>query len=197
MHYKTNSMKALFSYLYVILALFITSCSDDPTSEIEYNYTQSKEFVFSEDYTIDKWQELDSLFKSSLGQFRFNESKYDIEYISKTDALAMNYESISQEFYKKYFSMKINKLQYLITSVDFTDAASFENFSSLLSSTQEEFDALNTKMSPEIRNTISENIGLVYGNLLEKKSKIFSEDLNNKIEDITNQIKFTLKGLFN
>ena len=171
-------------------------CSSEPTSEVESNYQETKSFVSSKVYDLDKWFELDSIFNSSVYKFKSNESQIKPEYISKVDSISAKYNDLTKEFYKNYFLNQVDKLKSLVSSIDFDNKVSYENFNDFFSKTTQEFYDLNEKITPETRKEISEKIGYVYSEFIEKKAEMYNEDFNADFEDFKNQMKTTLENLF-
>ncbi len=171
-------------------------CSSQPTSEVESNYQETKSFVSSKVYDLDKWFELDSIFNSSVYKFKSNESQIKPEYISKVDSISTKYNDLTKEFYKNYFLNQVDKLKSLVSSIDFDDKLSYENFNDFFSKTTQEFYDLNEKITPETRKEISEKIGSVYAEVIENKAEIFNENFKADFEDFKTQMKTTLENLF-
>lgn len=188
---KTSIFFSTFS-----LFILLMGCTSQLTSEVENNYQQTKSFVSSKVYDLDKWFELDSIFKSSVYKFKSNESKIKPEHISKVDSISAKYNDLTKEFYKNYFLNQVDKLKSLVSSIDFEDKLSYENFNDFFSNTTQEFYDLNEKISPETRKEISEKIGSVYAEVIENKAEIFNENLKADFEDFKNQMKTTLENLF-
>ncbi len=181
----------------LILFLLLMGCTSKPTREVESNYEETKSFVSSEVYDLDEWFELDSIFNSSVYKFKSNESQIKPEYISKVDSISTKYKDLTKEFYKNYFLNQVDKLKLLVSSIDFDDKLSYENFNDFFSKTTQEFYDLNEKITPETRKEISEKIGSVYAEVIENKTKIFNENFKADFKDFKNQIKTTLENLFN
>lgn len=178
------------------LCLLLIGCSSEPTNEVESNYQETKSFVSSKVYDLDKWFELDSIFNSSVYKFKSNESQIKPEYISKVDSISAKYNDLTKEFYKNYFLNQVDKLKSLVSSIDFDDKLSYENFNDFFSKTTQEFYDLNQKITPEARKEISEKIGFVYAEVIENKAEIFNENFKADFEDFKNQMKTTLENLF-
>ena len=178
------------------LFLLLMGCTSQPTSEVESNYQETKSFVSSKVYDLDKWFELDSIFNSSVYKFKSNESQIKPEYISKVDSISTNYNDLTKEFYKNYFLNQVDKLKSLVSSIDFDDKLSYENFNDFFSKTTQEFYDLNEKITPETRKEISKKIGSVYAKVIENKAEIFNENIKADFEDFKNQMKTTLENLF-
>ncbi|MDG1328281.1 MAG: hypothetical protein P8P41_07555 [Flavobacteriaceae bacterium] len=178
------------------LLLLLMGCSS-PTKEVERNYQETKSFVSSKVYDLDKWFQLDSIFNSSVYEFRSNESKVKPEYNSKVDSITTNYNDLTKEFYENYFFNQFDKLESLVSSIDFNDKLSYENFNDFFSKTTQEFYDLNEKITPETRKEISEKIGSVYAQVIENKAEIFNENLKADFEDFKNQMQTTLQNFFN
>jgi hypothetical protein len=178
------------------LFLLLMGCSSHPTNEVERNYQESKSFVSSKVYDLDKWLQLDSIFNSSVYRFKSNEFKVKSEYISKVDSISSNYNNLTKEFYKNYFFNQVEKLESLVSSIDFNDKVSYENFYDFFSKTTQEFYDLNEKITPETRKEISEKIGLVHAEVIENNAEIFNENFKADFEDFKNQMKTTLQNLF-
>ena len=104
------------------------SCSPDPTNEVSNNYDISKSFISSKNYDLNKWLVLDSIFDSSVYDFKLNQSKFKAEYIKKVDSLNLSHDELSQEFYKDYFLNQLEDLKSLVSSIDFNNKVSTENF---------------------------------------------------------------------
>ena len=183
-------------YFTISLLLFLMSCSSQPTNDVESNYQETKSFVSSKVYDLDKWFELDSIFNSSVYKFKSNESQIKPEYISKVDSISAKYNDLTKEFYKNYFLNQVDKLKSLVSSIDFDDKLSYENFNDFFSKTTQEFYNLNEKITPETRKEISEKIGSVYAEVIETKAEIFNENIKADFEDFKNQMKTTLENLF-
>ena len=81
-------------------------------------------------------------------------------------------------------------------SIDFDNKLSYEKFNNFFSKTTKEFYDLNEKITPETRKEISENIGSIYAEVIEKKAEIFNENFNADLEDFKNQMKTTFQNLF-
>lgn len=171
-------------------------CTSKPTTEVESNYEETKSFVSSEVYDLDEWFELDSIFNSSVYKFKSNESQIKPEYISKVDSISNKYKDLTKEFYKNYFLNQVDKLKLLVSSIDFDDKLSYENFNDFFSKTTQEFYDLNEKITPETRKEISEKIGSVYAEVIENKAEIFNENFKADLKDFKNQMKTTLENLF-
>jgi hypothetical protein len=180
----------------LILFLLLMGCTSKPTREVESNYEETKSFVSSEVYDLDEWFELDSIFNSSVYKFKSNESQIKPEYISKVDSISNKYKDLTKEFYKNYFLNQVDKLKLLVSSIDFDDKLSYENFNDFFSKTTQEFYDLNEKITPETRKEISEKIGSVYAEVIENKAEIFNENFKADLKDFKNQIKTTLENLF-
>ena len=180
----------------LILFLLLMGCTSKPTREVESNYEETKSFVSSEVYDLDEWFELDSIFNSSVYKFKSNESQIKPEYISKVDSISTKYKDLTKEFYKNYFLNQVDKLKLLVSSIDFDDKLSYENFNDFFSKTTQEFYDLNEKITPETRKEISEKIGSVYAEVIENKAEIFNENFKADLKDFKNQIKTTLENLF-
>lgn len=189
--------KICVSSFMLSLFLILMGCTSQPTKEVESNYQETKSFVSSKVYDLDKWFELDSIFNSSVYKFKSNEYKVKPEYISKVDSISSKYNDLTKEFYKNYFLNQVNKLKSLVSSIDFDDKLSYENFNDFFSKTTQEFYDLNEKITPETRKEISEKIGSVYAEVIENKAEIFNENFKADIEDFKNQMKTTLQNLFN
>ena len=186
-----------FNFFLVITTIsFIMSCSPDPTNEVSNNYDISKNFISSKNYDLNKWLELDSIFDSSVYDFKLNQSKFKTEYIKKVDSLNLSYDELSQEFYKNYFLNQLEDLKSLVSSIDFNNKVSTENFNNFFSKTMEEFYKLNQKMTPDDRAEISKDLGKLYADLIEYSSEVFNNELMSNIEDFANQFKSTLENLF-
>ena len=188
---KTSIFFSTFSVFILLMG-----CTSQLTSEVENNYQQTKSFVSSKVYDLDKWFELDSIFNSSVYKFKFNESKIKSEHISKVDSISAKYNDLTKEFYKNYFLNQVDKLKSLVSSIDFEDKLSYENFNDFFSNTTQEFYDLNEKISPETRKEISEKIGSVYAEVIENKAEIFNENFKADFIDFKNQMKTTLENLF-
>jgi len=178
------------------LCLLLMGCSSQPTNEVESNYQETKSFVSSKVYDLDKWFELDSIFNSSVYKFKSNETQIKPEYISRVDSISTKYNDLTKEFYKNYFLNQVDKLKSLVSSIDFDDKLSYENFNDFFSKTTQEFYNLNEKITPETRKEISEKIGSVYAEVIENKADIFNENIKADFEDYKNQMKTTLENLF-
>ena len=178
------------------LHLLLMGCSSQPTNEVESNYQETKSFVSSKVYDLDKWFELDSIFNSSVYKFKSNESQFKPEYISKVDSISANYNDPTKQFYRNYFLNQVDKLKLLMGSIDFDNKLSYEKFNNFFSKTTKEFYDLNEKITPETRKEISENIGSIYAEVIEKKAEIFNENFNADLEDFKNQMKTTFQNLF-
>ena len=178
------------------LCLLLMGCSSEPTNEVESNYQETKSFVSSKVYDLDKWFELDSIFNSSVYKFKSNESQIKPEYISNVDSISAKYNDLTKEFYKNYFLNQVDKLKSLVSSIDFDNKVSYENFNDFFSKTTQEFYNLNEKITPETRKEISEKIGSVYAEVIENKADIFNENFKADFEDFKNQMKTTLENLF-
>ena len=183
-------------YFTISLLLLLLSCSSQPTNDVESNYQETKSFVSSKVYDLDKWFELDSIFNSSVYKFKSNESQIKPEYISKVDSISAKYNDLTKEFYKNYFLNQVDKLKSLVSSIDFDDKLSYENFNDFFSKTSKEFYDLNEKITPETRKEISEKIGSVYAEVIENKAEIFNKNFKADFEDFKNQTKTTLENLF-
>ena len=188
--------KILGKYFTISLLLLLMSCSSQPTNDVESNYQETKSFVSSKVYDLDKWFELDSIFNSSVYKFKSNESQIKPEYISKVDSISAKYNDLTKEFYKNYFLNQVDKLKSLVSSIDFDDKLSYEKFNDFFSKTTQEFYNLNEKITPETRKEISEKIGSVYAEVIENKAEIFNENFKADFEDFKNQMKTTLENLF-
>ena len=171
-------------------------CTSQPTNEVESNYQETKSFVSSKVYDLDKWFELDSIFNSSVYKFKSSESQIKPEHISKVDSISTKYNDLTKEFYKNYFLKQVDKLKSLVSSIDFDNKVSYENFNGFFSKTTQEFYDLNEKITPETRKEISEKIGSVYAEVIENKAEIFNENFKADFEDFKNQMKTTLQNLF-
>ena len=178
------------------LCLLLMGCSSQPTNEVESNYQETKSFVSSKVYDLDKWFELDSIFNSSVYKFKSNETQIKPEYISRVDSISTKYNDLTKEFYKNYFLNQVDKLKSLVSSIDFDDKLSYENFNDFFSKTTQEFYNLNEIITPETRKEISEKIGSVYAEVIENKADIFNENIKADFEDYKNQMKTTLENLF-
>ena len=178
------------------LCLLLIGCSSQPTNEVESNYQKTKGFVSSKVYDLDKWFELDSIFNSSVYKFKSSESQIKPEHISKVDSISAKYNDLTKEFYKNYFLNQVDKLKSLVSSIDFDNKVSYENFNDFFSKTTQEFYNLNEKITPETRKEISEKIGSVYAEVIETKAEIFNENIKADFEDFKNQMKTTLENLF-
>lgn len=178
------------------LCLLLIGCSSQPTNEVESNYQKTKGFVSSKVYDLDKWFELDSIFNSSVYKFKSSESQIKPEHISKVDSISAKYNDLTKEFYKNYFLNQADKLKSLVSSIDFDNKVSYENFNDFFSKTTQEFYNLNEKITPETRKEISEKIGSVYAEVIENKAEIFNENFKADFEDFKNQMKTTLENLF-
>ena len=178
------------------LCLLLIGCSSQPTNEVESNYQKTKGFVSSKVYDLDKWFELDSIFNSSVYKFKSNESQIKPEYISKVDSISAKYNDLTKQFYRNYFLNQVDKLKSLVSSIDFDDKLTYENFNDFFSKTTQEFYDLNEKITPETRKEISEKIGSVYAEVIENKAEIFNENFKADFEDFKNQMKTTLENLF-
>lgn len=183
-------------YFTISLLLLLMSCSSQPTNDVESNYQETKSFVSSKVYDLDKWFELDSIFNSSVYKFKSNESQIKPEYISKVDSISAKYNDLTKEFYKNYFLNQVDKLKSLVSSIDFDDKLSYEKFNDFFSKTTQEFYNLNEKITPETRKEISEKIGSVYAEVIENKAEIFNKNFKADFEDFKNQMKTTLENLF-
>lgn len=187
-----------FNFFLVITTIsFIMSCSPDPTNEVSNNYDISKSFISSKNYDLNKWLVLDSIFDSSVYDFKLNQSKSKPEYIKKVDSLNLSHDELSQEFYKNYFLNQLEDLKSLVSSIDFNNKVSTENFNNFFSKTMEEFYKLNQKMTPDDRAEISKDLGKLYADVIEYSSEVFNNELMSNIEDFANQFKSTLENLFN
>ena len=184
------------AYFTISLLLLLMSCSSQPTNDVESNYQETKSFVSSKVYDLDKWFELDSIFNSSVYKFKSNESQIKPEYISKVDSISAKYNDLTKEFYKNYFLNQVDKLKSLVSSIDFDDKLSYEKFNDFFSKTTQEFYNLNEKITPETRKEISEKIGSVYAEVIENKAEIFNKNFKADFEDFKNQMKTTLENLF-
>ena len=171
-------------------------CASQPTNEVESNYQKTKSFVSSKVYDLDKWFELDSIFNSSVYKFKSSESQIKPEHISKVNSISTKYNDLTKEFYKNYFLKQVDKLKSLVSSIDFDNKVSYENFNGFFSKTTQEFYDLNEKITPETRKEISEKIGSVYAEVIETKAEIFNENIKADFEDFKNQMKTTLENLF-
>jgi len=180
----------------IILFSFIISCMKDPTLDLEYNFNESKNFVKSNNYDLEKWFELDSTFKASIYQFNDENYEKNSEYVNKYDSLKIKYNDLTKEFYKNYFLNQVDKLKSLVSSIDFDDKLSYENFNDFFSKTTQEFYDLNEKITPETRKEISKKIGSVYAEVIENKAEIFNKNFKADFEDFKNQTKTTLENLF-
>lgn len=174
----------------------ILSCSYDPTSEVEYNHDVSKNFIASEKYDLNKWLELDSLFDSSVYNFKSNQPNLKSEDIDKVDSLILSYDELSKQFYKNYFLSQLEELKSIVGSINFDNKLSLEKLNNFLSNTVEEFYNYNQKLSPETRKNVSENLGVLYAEIIQNSAEVFNEDLMSNIEDFSNQFKSTLQNLF-
>ena len=177
----------------LVLAL---SCSQDPTLEVEFNLDESKSFVTSKNYDLEKWFELDSIFNSSVYKFSAVNSQSNLQYTRKVDSIKLIYHELTKEFYKNYFLKQIDKLKSLVGAIDFDDKLSYENFNDFFSKTTQEFYDLNEKITPETRKEISEKIGSLYAKVIENKATIFNENFKADFEDFKNQTQTTLQNLF-
>lgn len=184
-------------FLVLTIISFIMSCSPDPTNEVSNNYDISKSFISSKNYDLNKWLVLDSIFDSSVYDFKLNQSKFKAEYIKKVDSLNLSHDELSQEFYKDYFLNQLEDLKSLVSSIDFNNKVSTENFNNFFSKTMEEFYKLNQKMTPDDRAEISKDLGKLYADVIEYSSEVFNNELMSNIEDFANQFKSTLENLFN
>jgi len=191
-----NLNKIFFTLCFCISLILAVSCSQDPTLEVEFNFDESKSFVTSKNYDLEKWFELDSIFNSSVYQFSALNSQSSSQYISKVDSLKLIYNELTKEFYKNYFLKQIDKLKYLVGAIDFDNKLSYENFNDFFSKTTREFYDLNEKITPETRKEISEKIGSLYAKVIENKAEIFNENFKADFEDFKNQTKTTLQNLF-
>ena len=194
--FKKNMFKFWVSSFTLYLCLLLMGCSSQPANEVENNYQETKSFVSSKDYDLDKWFKLDSIFNSSIYHFNLNKSQYKPKYIRKVDSLSLSYDDLSKEFYENYLLNQLDKLKALIGSIDFNNKLSYENFNDFFSKTTQEFYDLNEKITPETRKEISEKIGYVYSEFIEKKAEMYNEDFNADFEDFKNQMKTTLENLF-
>ena len=186
-----------FNFFLVLTTIsFIMSCSSDPTTEVSNSYDISKSFISSKNYDLNKWLELDSIFDSSVYNFKLNQSKSNPEHIKKVDSLNLSHDELSQEFYKNYFLNQLEDLKSLVSSIDFNNKVSTENFNNFFSKTMEEFYKLNQKMTPDDRAEISKDLGKLYADLIEYSSEVFNNELMSNIEDFANQFKSTLENLF-
>ena len=106
-------------FLVLTIISFIMSCSPDPTNEVSNNYDISKSFISSKNYDLNKWLVLDSIFDSSVYDFKLNQSKFKAEYIKKVDSLNLSHDELSQEFYKDYFlnQLELNHHQILLLEI--------------------------------------------------------------------------------
>jgi hypothetical protein len=163
---------------------------------VESNYEVTKSYVSSKVYDLDEWFELDSIFNSSVYKFKLNESQIKPEYIIKVDSISTNYNDLTKEFYKNYLLYQVDKLKSLVSSIDFDDKSSYENFNNFFSKTTQEFYDLNEKITPETRKEISEKIGSVYAEVIKNEAEIFNENFKADLEDFKNQMKTTLENLF-
>ena len=188
---KTTILSILSS-----LFLLLVGCSSQPTNEVESSYQESKSFVYSKVYDLDKWSELDSIFNSSVFEFKSNESKINPQYIHKVDSISAKYNDLTKEFYKNYFLNQVDNLKSLASSIDFDNDLGYENFNDFFSKTTQEFYDLNEKMTLETRKEISKKIGSIYAGVIKKKAENFNENFNADFEDFTNQMKTTLENLF-
>jgi hypothetical protein len=189
--------KIWISSLIFSLLLTIIGCSPHPTNEVEKNYQESKSFVSSKVYDLDKWFQLDSIFNSSVYSFKSNEYKVKSEYISKVDSISSNYNNLTKEFYKNYFFNQLEKLESLVSSIDFNDKSSCKNFNDFFSKTTQEFFDLNEKITPETRKEISKKIGLIHADVIQNNAVILNENFKADFEDFKNQMKTTLQNLIN
>jgi hypothetical protein len=180
----------------IVMSSVILSCSSDPTNEVSHNHDISKNFISSKNYDLDKWLELDSIFDSSVYNFKLNQSKSKPEYIKKVDSLNLSHDELSQEFYKNYFLNQLEELKSLVSSIDFNNKVSTENLNNFFSKTMEEFYKLNQKMTPAARAEISKDLGKLYAEVIEYSSEVFNNELMSNIEDFANQFKSTLENLF-
>lgn len=189
-------IKTFYFLSFLITFSLVLSCSSDPTDEVSHNHDISKNFVTSKNYDLDKWLELDSIFDSSVYNFKLNQPKSKPEYIKKVDSLNLSHDELSQEFYKNYFLNQLEDLKSLVSSVDFNNKVSTENLNNFFSKTMEEFYKLNQKMTPDDRAEISKDLGKLYADVIEYSSEVFSNELMSNIEDLANQFKSTLENLF-
>ena len=182
-----------------VAVLFITflSCDSDPTLKVEYNYEISKDFLSSKNYDLIKWNELDSIFKSSVYDFNSIRADLNQDDIDKVDIIQNNYRNLSNEFYKNYFFSQLEKLKLLLSSIDINDEVNLEKFKEALKDTSENFYNLNRKLSPELREEITQKLGSLYAESIEASTNYFNEELKINIEDFSNQFKSTLEEIFN
>ena len=189
-------IKRCYFLSFLITFSLVLSCSSDPTDEVSHRYDISKSFISSKNYDLDKWLELDSIFDSSVYNFKLNQPKSKPEYIKKVDSLNLSHDELSQEFYKNYFLNQLEELKSLVSSIDFNNKVSTENLNNFFSKTMEEFYKLNQKMTPAARAEISKDLGKLYADLIEYSSEVFNNELMSNIEDFANQFKSTLENLF-
>ena len=191
------NMNNIFLFLCLQFCLVLSiSCSQNPTLEVEYNLDESRSFVTSKNYDLDKWFELDSIFDSSVYQFSSSNPQSNPEYVNKVDSLKLSYDNLTKEFYRNYFLNQVDKLKSLLGSIDFDNKLSYEKFNDFFSKTTQEFYNLNEEITPETRKEISEIIGSIYAEVIKNQAEIFNEDFNADIEDFKNQMKTTLQTLF-
>jgi hypothetical protein len=193
---KIYMLKVWVSPFTLILFLLLIGCTSKATREVESNYEVTKSYVSSKVYDLDEWFELDSIFNSSVYKFKLNESQIKPEYIIKVDSISTNYNDLTKEFYKNYLLYQVDKLKSLVSSIDFDDKSSYENFNNFFSKTTQEFYDLNEKITPETRKEISEKIGSVYAEVIKNEAEIFNENFKADLEDFKNQMKTTLENLF-
>ena len=189
-------IKTFYFLSFLTTFSLVLSCSSDPTDEVSHSYDISKSFISSKNYDINKWLELDSIFDSSIYNFKLNQSNSTTEQIKKVDSLNLSHDELSQEFYKNYFLNQLEDLKSLVSSVDFNNKVSTENLNNFFSKTMEEFYKLNQKMTPDDRAEISKDLGKLYAKVIENSSEVFNNELMSNIEDLANQFKSTLENLF-
>ena len=190
-------IKSFYFLLFLTTFSSILSCSPDSTDEVSHSYEISKSFMSSKNYDMNKWLELDSIFNSSVYNFRLNQSNSTTEQIKKVDSLNLSHDKLSQEFYKNYFLHQLEDLKSLVSSIDFNNKVSSENFNKFFSKTIDEFYKLNQKMTPDDRAEISKDLGKLYADVIEYSSEVFNNELMSNIEDFASQFKSTLENLFN
>ena len=69
-----------FFVVAIVMSSVILSCSSDPTNEVSHNHDISKSFISSKNYDLNKWLVLDSIFDSSVYDFKLNQSKFKAEF---------------------------------------------------------------------------------------------------------------------
>lgn len=189
-------IKSFYFLLFLTTFSSVLSCSPDSTDEVSHSYEISKSFISSKNYDMNKWLQLDSIFNSSVYNFRLNQSNSTTDQIKKVDSLYLSHDKLSQEFYKNYFLNQLEDLKSLESSIDFNNKVSTENLNKFFSKTIDEFYNLNQKMTPDDRAEISKDLGKLYAEVIEHSSEVFKNELMSNIEDFSNQFKSTLENLF-